>query len=206
MDQTEFLDAASQEKLLDCCGSDANIIVTTDIVVIHVNNNGLVIISDKEVMCLVPLGIVTVLHSLRAPLALCTDSDLAIAIRHVLDELLQETLRSALLWTCDTGGAANGETDDAQVVLVGLEVVVGGVELDEEAVWQDGHARDDVENDLANGLVNNGKVGNVGSVSKVEFKSWRVDECDLGGSNLVMFALVPEQIKLPTWLEFIPRG
>lgn len=52
--------------------------------------------------------------------------------------------------------------------LEGLEVIVRGVELDEEAVGEDGHGGNDVENDLADGLVDQGEVGDVSGVGKVE--------------------------------------
>ena len=70
--------------------------------------------------------------------------------------------------------------------LVGLEVVVIGVELDEEAIWEDCHAADDAENDVADCLLDEEGVGDVGGISEVELEIWRVDERDLGGTDLVL--------------------
>jgi hypothetical protein len=40
--------------------------------------------------------------------------------------------------------------------LEGLEVIVVGGHIDEEAVWQDSHGGNNVENDLSDGLVDDG--------------------------------------------------
>ena len=68
--------------------------------------------------------------------------------------------------------------------LEGLEVVVTVVEFDEEAVGEDGHGGDYVENDLSDGFVDDGKVGYIGRVCEVEFDGWGVDERDLCGADL----------------------
>jgi hypothetical protein len=70
------------------------------------------------------------------------------------------------------------------VRLEGLEVVVAVVEFDEEAVGEDGHGGDYVEDDFSDGFVDDGEVGDVGCVCEVEFDGWGVDECDLCGADL----------------------
>ena len=68
--------------------------------------------------------------------------------------------------------------------LEGLEVVVAVVKLDEEAVGQDGHGGDYVEDYFSDGSVDDGEVGDVGCVGEVKFDGWRVDEGDLCGTDL----------------------
>lgn len=149
-------------------------------------------------MSLVPLRIVLILDCRSAPLALRADGDVAVAVGNILDDLLQESLSSALLLSGDFGSGVNGEAEDTEVGLEGLEVVVVGGHVDEEAVWQDGHGGNDVEDDLADGLVDDGKVGNVGGVCEIKFDGGRVDEGDLGSSDLWELALTSRILSL-TW-------
>jgi hypothetical protein len=74
--------------------------------------------------------------------------------------------------------------------LVSLEVVIIGVELDQEAVRQDGHARDDAENRVPHGLLDQKAVGNVGGIGKVQLQTGWVDECDLCSPNLVIISVL----------------
>lgn len=150
-------------------------------------------------MSLVPLRIVLILDCRRAPLALCADGDVAVAVGNILDDLLQESLGSALLFSCDFGSGVDGEAEDTEVRLEGLEIVVVVGHVDEEAVWQDGHGGNDVENDLADGLVDDGKVGDVGGIGEVEFDGGRVDEGDLSSSDLCTLARRYFRLVSLTW-------
>jgi hypothetical protein len=68
--------------------------------------------------------------------------------------------------------------------VVRLEVVVVGVELDGDAVGQHGDGLDDVDNDLANGAVDEGEVCDVGGAGEVELDDGWVDKGYLRGSDL----------------------
>ena len=81
--------------------------------------------------------------------------------------------------------------------LVALEVINVVHHLDEEAVGEYGHAIDDAEDGLADGAVNNRKVGNVCGVGEVELEAWCVEEGDLCGSDLNV-ALIQDSIRCET--------
>jgi len=70
------------------------------------------------------------------------------------------------------------------VMVICLEVVTVGVELDKEAVRKDSHARDDAKNSVSDGLLDQEAVGNVGSIGEIELKIRWVDESNLCSSNL----------------------
>lgn len=70
--------------------------------------------------------------------------------------------------------------------LVCLEPVIVGIQLDEVTVGQDGQGRDNVEDDLADRLLDQEAVSNIGGVGEVELQSRWVDEGDLCCSDLML--------------------
>jgi hypothetical protein len=91
---------------------------------------------------------------------------------------------------------------------IGLEVVVVGVQINQEAIRQDGHGGDDVENYLADSLVNQEAVGNIGCISEVELQMRWVDEGYLRSANLCrnvsIYWWLPEYVRMQDGL--IPEG
>lgn len=61
----------------------------------------------------------------------------------------------------EVGAGLDRQPQHAERVLEGLEEVVGRVELDEEAVGEYGQGRNDGKDNFADGLVDEGEVGNV---------------------------------------------
>lgn len=142
----------------------------------------MVLIADQEILSLVPLGVSVVLDSVGLPLhAACLD--LGKAVRHVVYQLLEEVFALALL--AEILSRLYREADDALGMLVGSEPVGGGIKLDEEAVGEDGHGRDDGEHNVADCGIDDGDVGDMGRVCVQEGEGWPVDEGDLCSSDLM---------------------
>lgn len=135
------MSAAVQQDVLDGRVAETNVIVTGEIVVLNVNGDLLLEVRDQEVVRLVPDWLVIILLHRCAPFFLSADVDLDVAVGNILDDFGEEPGDAALLlWRADASSFPDGQADDAVVGLVGLEVVVVGVELDEEAIGKHGHA------------------------------------------------------------------
>lgn len=60
--------------------------------------------------------------------------------------------------------------------MIGLEVVGIGVELQQVSVGKGEHGIDDAKNDLADCVVNQGEISNIGSAREVELQERWIDE------------------------------
>ena len=66
--------------------------------------------------------------------------------------------------------------------MVGLEVVVVGVELGHDAVGEHEHAVDDADKYFAHSTVNEGEIRYIGCTREVQFQGRRIDEGDLSSA------------------------
>lgn len=68
--------------------------------------------------------------------------------------------------------------------MVSFEVVGVHVQLDQVSVGKGEHGVEDSEDHAADSVVDEREVGDVSGASKVKFQDRRVDERNLGGSDL----------------------
>jgi hypothetical protein len=185
--EREFFGPAVEQDFFDGGVGQPDVVVACEVVVLDVERDGLLKIGDEEVVRFVPDGLVVVLLHRGAPLFARAYVDFDVAVGHVFDDLGEESGGAALLlWGCNAGCSLDGQTDGAEVGLVSLEVVVVGVEFDEEAVGKNGHAGDDAEDGIAYSLCDQEAISNVGGIREVKLEAWWVDEGYLSSSDLCL--------------------